>query len=134
PLFTVHGGEYLVGLEVERRFRQANVWVPSKDFGIDLLVTNATNRRAMSLQVKYSRDYSMNHPGVDAVGWWTLDRTKIQQSSADLWVFALQGFGRGRIHYVIIPPQELARRLRRIHGGDRKIQSDLLVTRQQVEG
>lgn len=37
-LFTVHAGEFLVGSEIEKRITGANVWVPSKDKGIDLLI------------------------------------------------------------------------------------------------
>src|SRR5690554_1866372 len=43
PLFTIHAGEYLVGSHIEQHLRdpngdKVNVWVPSKDTGIDLLV------------------------------------------------------------------------------------------------
>jgi len=137
PLFTVHGGEFLVGSEVERRFPRANVWVPSKDSGIDLLVTSTRSSRAVSLQVKYSRDYSMHHPGLALAvcGWWTLDRIKLAKSRADLWVFVLLPFtlrrspDRRLIHYMIIPPRELAKRLSRIHRRGRRIQSYLWVSR-----
>jgi hypothetical protein len=50
PMFTVHAGEYLVGSYVEDKFKNYKVWVPSKDTGIDLLVTDAKNSRAVSLQ------------------------------------------------------------------------------------
>ena len=58
PLFTVHGGEYLVGSHIEQHLRapngdKVNVWVPSKDTGIDLLVTDKANKKTTSLQVKY---------------------------------------------------------------------------------
>ena len=57
PLFTVHAGEFLVGQHIERKFKRTNVWVPTKDVGVDLLVTNATSTKAVSLQVKFSRDF-----------------------------------------------------------------------------
>jgi hypothetical protein len=57
PLFSVHAGEYLVGSHIEHRFRKVNVWVPAKDTGIDLLVTDRSNRRSASLQVKFSKDF-----------------------------------------------------------------------------
>ncbi len=49
-LFTIHAGEYLVGLHIEQHLRdpngdKVNVWVPFKDTGIDLPVTNKTNKR-----------------------------------------------------------------------------------------
>ena len=52
PLFTVHAGEYLVGSYIEENFKNLNVWVPSKDTGIDLLVTDSEN--------KYSAHYRSN--------------------------------------------------------------------------
>ena len=47
PLFTIHGGEYLVGSYVEEHFRRVNVWGPSKDTGVDLLVSERHNRRSV---------------------------------------------------------------------------------------
>jgi hypothetical protein len=56
-LYTVHAGEYLVGTQVEKEIDGASVWLPSKDQGIDLLITNPKNGRMVALQVKLSRDY-----------------------------------------------------------------------------
>jgi len=50
PLFTVHAGEYLVGGYIEHNFSRWNVWVPSKDTGVDLLVTDARHRKAIADQ------------------------------------------------------------------------------------
>jgi len=61
PLFTIHAGKFLVGEAIERRFPTVNVWVPAKDTGVDLLVSDASNQRAVSLQVKFSRDYLATH-------------------------------------------------------------------------
>jgi len=78
-LFTIHAGEYLVGSHIEERFRHAHVWVPSRDSGIDLLVTDRRNRRAVSLQVKFSKDFLVTHMGpafqkeLRACGWWAID-------------------------------------------------------------
>lgn len=57
PLFTIHAGEYLVGSHIEQHLRDpngdnVNVWVPSKDTGVDVLVTDKTNKKTTSLQVK----------------------------------------------------------------------------------
>ncbi len=57
PLFTIHAGELLVDHEIERKFRRVNVWIPTKDTGVDLLVSNNDNTTTVSLQVKFSRDY-----------------------------------------------------------------------------
>src|SRR4249920_2150514 len=59
PLFTVHAGEFLVGELIEQTFPSLNVWVPAKDTGVDLLVTDVGARNAISLQVKLSRDYRL---------------------------------------------------------------------------
>lgn len=63
PLFTIHGGEYLVGSYIERHFKRVNVWVPSRDTGVDLLVSDPRNRRPVSLQVKFSKDYLVTDMG-----------------------------------------------------------------------
>src|SRR6267154_1469492 len=98
PMFTVHVGEYLVGEYLERAFPRWNVWLPSKDTGIDLLVSDAKNRKTVSLQVKFSKDFNPTHGSVLlqnrllAAGWWKDDPKKIQGSTADLWVFVLPSF------------------------------------------
>lgn len=122
PMFTVHVGEYLVGDHIERAFPRWNVWVPSKDTGTDLLVTEAGRRKAVSLQVKFSKDFNPNHRSpllqgrLLAAGWWTLDPRKIQSSSADYWVFVLPCLVEKQTSFIILPPAELLRRLRAIHG------------------
>jgi len=60
-LFTTHAGEYLVGSFIEERYPKWNVWMPSKDRGIDLLVSDARNTRTVSLQVKFSKDFNPTH-------------------------------------------------------------------------
>lgn len=96
PLFTIHAGEFLVDCEIERKFRRVNVWVPAKDTGIDLLVSNSDNSKTVSLQVKFSRDYLVTNL-TDAVlrtelhagGWWTPTPGQIENSRAEYWVFVL---------------------------------------------
>jgi len=134
PLFTIHAGEYLVGSHIEQQFRHTNVWVPSRDTGVDLLVSDRRNRRAVSLQVKFSKDFLVTHMGpvfhkeLRACGWWTIDQNKLRTSPADFWVFVVHGFARRTIDFVIVPPRELWRRLRSIHGPQKMIQSYLWVT------
>lgn len=134
PLFTVHTGEYLVASFLENRFKGVNVWIPSRDTGIDLLVSDRRHRRTVSLQVKFSKDFLPTHMGPEfqkklrACGWWTIDQDKLRKSAADYWVFVLQGFASRTVDFVVIPPGELWRRLRKIHGQAKKIQSYLWVT------
>jgi len=113
PIFTIHAGEYLVASEIEQRFRDYFVWLPSKDTGIDLLVTNNDNTRTASLQVKFSKDFNATHvrdafrPNIRGTGWWTLNRQKIVDSNADFWVFILYSFENRNQDYIIITPEEL---------------------------
>ena len=130
PMFSVHAGEYLTGSHIEKQFRHVNLWMPAKDTGIDLLVSDRANRRTVSLQVKFSKDFLVAHmqkqapqfqQKLRACGWWTLNRERVRRSPADYWVFVLQGFANMSVDYVVIPPQELLRRLRRIHRGTQPI-------------
>ncbi len=111
PLFTIHAGEYLVGSHIEQHLRdpngdKVNVWVPSKDTGIDLLVTDKTNNKTSSLQVKFSKDFLLTHGRPEyrdkllSCGWWTLNREKIHESSADYWVFVLHTHNKKDMQYV----------------------------------
>ena len=134
PLFTIHAGEFVVGDYIEREFRHVNLWVPTRDTGTDLLVTDSKNKKAVSLQVKFSRDFLATHyPSVfqkplRACGWWTLNRTKIAKSRADFWVFVVVGFERRSTDFVIIKPSELLDRLSVIHKKAKIVQSYLWVT------
>ncbi len=56
PIFTIHAGEYLVGSFLEQQ--KLNVWVPSKDTGVDLFASNRENTKTVSLQVKFSRNFT----------------------------------------------------------------------------
>lgn len=133
-LFTVHAGEFLVGSEIEKRITGANVWVPAKDKGIDLLVSDSQNARLVTIQVKFSRDFLVTHmeeiyqKGLLACGWWTHKYKKIQESKADLWIFVLQAFDPKKTQYIIISPTELGQRFSKIHGPMETLQSYLWVT------
>jgi hypothetical protein len=134
PLFTIHAGEYLVGALIEQRFKRVNVWIPLRDTGIDLLVSDRLNRRSLSLQVKFSKDFLATHMGpafqkqLRACGWWTIKRDKLRASPADYWVFVLQGFASRSVDFVVVPRLELLRRLRAVHGSAKIIQSYIWVT------
>lgn len=135
-LFTVHAGEYLVGAHIEHTHPHWNVWVPSKDSGVDLLVTDNRNQKTVSLQVKFSKDFTPTHGSpllqsrLLAAGWWSLDARKIQKSKADFWVFVLPSFIEKRTSLILIPPAELWSRFRIIHGTSKnRIHSYLRVTK-----
>ncbi len=103
PLFSIHAGEYLVGSHLEERFPKIDLWIPATDTGIDLLATNASATRAVSLQVKFSKDFNPNgrkptlQSKLAAAGWWTHQDAKIENSRADFWVF-VHGMSKKRIH------------------------------------
>jgi len=135
PLFTVHGGEYLVGSYIEQNYGKAKLWIPSRDTGIDLLVTNSQNLCPLSLQVKFGKDWLVTHMKPEfheplrACGWWTINRDKLSESPADYWVFVLLDFKGHSTDFIVMPPEELQKRLTLIHGSQKKmIQSYLWVT------
>jgi hypothetical protein len=117
PIFTIHEGEFLVGDYINRRFRHKyNVWVPTKDSGVDLLVTRKGGKgRAVGLQVKFSRSFDIPKEltrHVLATSWYTLDPKKIRQSEADLWVFVFMTLRLER-YFVLLPTTELRKRIPR---------------------
>ena len=135
PLFTIHGGEYLVGSHIEQHFKNVNVWVPSRDTGVDLLVSDRNSRRAVSLQVKFSKDYLVTDMDAEfqknlrACGYWTINRKKLRSSRASLWVLVLVGFEKRSTDFIIIEPKRLLRVLQSIHRRkDNTIRSYLWVT------
>ena len=134
PLFTIHAGEYLVGAHIEKQFKLVNVWIPLRDTGIDLLVSDRRNRGNVSLQVKFSKDFLVTHMGaafqkqLRACGWWTINREKLRASPADYWVFVLQGFASRSVDFAVVPRLELWRRLRAVHGAAKTIQTYIWIT------
>ena len=144
PIFTIHAGEYLVGSHIEQNLKnntgkKFNVWVPSKDTGVDLLVTNHENTKTVSIQVKFSKDFLVTHGRPEyqnkliSCGWWTLNREKIEKSLADIWIFVLHAFDQKNMQYVIITPAELKKRLDTLHPNDKLIQTYLWVTKSKSQ-
>lgn len=136
PLFTIHAGEYLVGSYIEEHYSKWNLWIPSRDTGVDLLVTNARNKKAVSLQVKFSKDFNPTHrpsflqSKLMPTGWWTHQGKKVKNSRADFWVFVLPSFTERQTSFIIISPNELLRRLLTIHGkSEKRIHSYLWITK-----
>ena len=135
PIFTIHAAEYLLGSYIEHKFKNINVWVPSKDTGVDLLLTDKKNKKAVSVQVKFSKDYlepryfgSYSQEKLKACGWWSHDTLKIKKTPADFWIFVLYCQKKRNIQSIIINPKDLLKRLQKIHGNARKIQSYFQIT------
>ena len=117
PIFTIHEGEFLAGDHINRRLgHKYDVWVPTKDSGVDLLVTRKRHRgQAVGLQVKFSRCFEIRAelaPRLIATSWFTLEPQKIRRSQADLWVFVILTLKHDR-HFVVIPKRELQKRIPR---------------------
>ncbi len=135
PIFTVHAGEYLVGSYFEKNYRNINVWVPSKDTGTDILLSSADNKKTVSVQVKYSKDFLVTHLGsyfhkkLKSFGWWTLKQSKIKASKTDYWIFVLHSFNEKNIEYIIIKPADLLKMLNKLHGNSDRVQMYLWVTK-----
>jgi hypothetical protein len=136
PLFTIHAGEYLVGSYVEENFKELNVWIPSKDTGVDLLLSDRGATHTVSIQVKFSKDFlsTIMNPKfrqkgskLKSCGWWTINREKLSKSTADFWVFVLLGFDATQ-DFIIIRPKDLLQRLTAIFGDRPSFQSYLWVT------
>lgn len=115
PIFTIHEGEFLVGDHIGRKLgKRYDVWVPTKDDGVDLLVTRKNGKGSpVRLQVKFSRSYRIPEElreKVQATSWYVLNPAKIRKSRADLWVFVIITLRR-EPHFVVIPTRELRKRI-----------------------
>ena len=144
PIFTIHAGEYLVASHVEEKFKDLKIWLPTSDTGIDLLVTNPkfnsrNSVRAVSLQVKFSKDYLGSQGGgknmsssinskIKSGGWWSFRYDKIEKSQADLWVLVLYRFSHRDHDFVIIEPSKLLERYNKLGKTSGTIQSYVWVT------
>jgi hypothetical protein len=115
-LFNLHAGEIVAGEHIEREYKHLNVWVPTKDTGVDLLLTNA-NKKVIAVQVKYSKDFraSLKNPQLRerlySCGWWALSRKKIEESRADYWIFVLERLRKNSHDFILIQPADLLKRL-----------------------
>jgi len=109
----------LAGLHIQQQLK-LNVWIPAKDTGIDLLVTDDENRRTVSLQVKYGKDFLPQKSAklrekLRCLSWFTLNRAKLDASRAEFWVFVLHAFKSDAPDFVVIPTDELRQRMTQIH-------------------
>lgn len=135
PIFTIHAGEYLVASEIEKSLKGIIVWLPSKDIGIDLLLTNKSNKKSISIQVKFSKDFNATHineqirPNIKGSGWWTLDKEKIRKSPADYWVFILYSFEKKSCDFVIIKPEKLINIFTHLNRNENRVHCYITVTK-----
>ena len=135
PVYTIHAGEYFVGSHIEKIRSKWHIWIPSKDTGVDLLLSNSKNSKTVSIQVKSSKDYSpdFNNPvhqrKLVGSSYFNLNTAKLSNSQAELWVFVIHSFKLNKYHYVIIKPKDLSKRFKRIHNVNQNIRSYLWITK-----
>lgn len=136
PIFTIHAGEYLVAAEIEKKFKDILVWIPSKDTGIDLLLTDSNTKKTCTLQVKFSKDFNPTHgkehlkANFSGAGWWTLNKEKIQISKADFWIFVIYSFGIKSNDFIVIKPFELLNVFDRLDRDEKILHCYFTVTNQ----
>ena len=116
-LYSLTPGELLVGQQLEAR--DYEVYIPTKDKGIDLLATK--NADVLRFQVKESRVYLQRPGGPTWTSWTQLKASSLSDAAdrgVDLFVFVIHalvetgnraGF---KPLYVLIPPIDLEQRLR----------------------
>ena len=123
-LFTIHQGEYLVGSKLETHKRKPNIWIPTKDVGVDLLVSCKETNNTTSIQVKFSKDYNITNRTQDnflAGGWWQFKAEKIAKSTADYWVLVLYSANkRVKTQFIVLKPAVLLSRLQSLRGHNKK--------------
>jgi hypothetical protein len=122
PLFTIHAGEYIAGSFIEQRFPRCRVWIPSRDTGIDLLVTDNACARSVKLQVKFSKDFAPTHYGdsyknkLKVSTWFRFAADSLRHSEADYWTLVLQSFVHAKPEFLVINPADLLAQISRLHG------------------
>lgn len=126
PIFTIHAGEYLVGAEIERICTDYEIWLPSRDVGVDLLLRHKKTGATKTVQVKFSKSWTETHANEQfrkhfrTQGWWSLNRSKLENSPADFWVFALYSFDTSKNDFLIFRKQELIELYKRLDHWDTK--------------
>lgn len=123
PIFTIHAGEFIFGEEVEKKHPNVRLWLPTKDTGVDFLLTSQNREKTVGVQVKMSRDYRPNvassqfEEALEAAGWFVFSAKKLHQSKAEIWSLVLVSRERrSRPYFVNVAPAELLKRLKIIHG------------------
>lgn len=123
PLFTIHAGEFVFGEHVEKKFKSLRLWIPTKDTGVDFLITSKDHRKVLAVQVKMSRDYRPQFSKTEyervlrAAGWFVFSHKALEESKADLWSLILIFHERkSKPVFINIPPKKLLEKLVDIHG------------------
>ena len=108
--------------------------MPSKDTGIDLLLTDKKNKKTTSLQVKFSKDFNATaaleilRPNIKGTGWWALNKDKIEKSNAEFWIFILYSLEKKTNDFIIIEPKALLKIFNDLDRKDKTLHCYLTVT------
>lgn len=123
PIFTIHAGEFVFGEEFAKRFKESDLWIPTKDKGIDFLVTKPNDKHPVAVQVKMSRDYrkdvaaTLYDKALIAGGFFSFSKAKIAHSPADVWSLILVSRERRMAPlFINISPKHLLDRLQATYG------------------
>jgi hypothetical protein len=123
PMFTVHAGEFVFAEVVEKSYPMLKLWMPTKDTGVDFLITDAEGENPVSVQVKMSRDYrppylrSEFDERLTAAGWFVFSYSALENSLAKVWSLILVSHERRqRPIFVNLSPQALLEGLIKTHG------------------
>ena len=49
---AIHAGEYLVASHIEQHYKRVNVWIPSRDTGVDLLISDSRSQQTLRASIK----------------------------------------------------------------------------------
>jgi len=127
PFYSIHEGEYLVGLCIKEKIKGCELWIPVKDRGVDILLTNKDDyKKNVSLQVKSSTDHLPTHSPEEikfysSCGFWNFGPTAVKKSiettdpknhkkPADFWIIAIHSFFGKKTDCIVIKPSELYER------------------------
>lgn len=123
PMFTVHAGEFIFAETVEKKFPKLRLWMPTKDTGVDFLITDAAGEKTTTVQVKMSRDYrpamaqSVFDQQLSAAGWFVFTYKALTKTAASTWSLILVSPVRNQKPiFLNICPRILLQRLIQLHG------------------
>ena len=91
----MHAGEFVFAEAIEKRYPNLKIWMPTKDTGVDFLLTGEASKSPVSVQVKMSRDYRPAFSKDDfdeklnAAGWFVFSYSALESSSAGIWSLIL---------------------------------------------
>jgi len=136
--YSIHEGEFLVGACLNKVIKGCELWIPAKDKGTDILVTNKDDyKKNVSLQVKHSTDYLLTHSAEDqefyrSCGWWNFGLTTIKESinkNVNFWVIDIHSFSNKKTDCIVIKPTELYERLSKLTRNGKSEQTYFWITK-----